>query len=194
MKTTITIVAACCMLISCTKENITAPSSMASHSADKKVTQATAFYIGQHYGGGIIFYIDSTGAHGLIAAKEDQGIIGYGSDIIRTDARGRAIGKGFINTVKIINAYGKTGNYAALLCAKYRGGGYEGWFLPSLQELEELYKQKNIVGGFSDNYYWASTEVSWDWSAAWEQIFVDGIQASTSGKWQLNSVRAVRAF
>ena len=30
------------------------------------------FFIGQNYGGGIIFYIDGTGQHGLIAAPSDQ--------------------------------------------------------------------------------------------------------------------------
>jgi len=32
----------------------------------------SALYIGSNYGGGIIFYIDGTGLHGLISATTDQ--------------------------------------------------------------------------------------------------------------------------
>jgi len=185
-------IAACLLIlaISCKKENITTPSAVKTQSAEESVT---TFHIGQHYGGGIIFYIDSTGQHGLIAAKEDQGYVGYGSDVIRTDARGRAIGQGYINTVKIINAYGTKDDYAALLCAKYRGGGYEGWFLPSLKELHELYLQKDVVGGFQTVPYWSSTEVSWDWAAAWIHYF-NAEEETPSSKWNLYYVRPVRTF
>jgi len=195
MKPKIIIALAGCILmlaISCTKEN-NSPS-LAHASAAEKLSVPDAFYIGQHYGGGIIFYIDSTGSHGFIAAPEDQGVTGYGSDVIRTGARARAIGKGFDNTAKIINAYGRPGTYAALLCARYKGGGYSGWFLPSLQELGELYTQRSIVGGFTTGSYWSSTETSWDWAAAWIQYFSDETTQTPSSKWNLYAVRAIRAF
>jgi hypothetical protein len=38
------------------------------------------FYIGQEYGGGIIYYIDATGKHGLIVAKEDLGPAPWGCE------------------------------------------------------------------------------------------------------------------
>jgi hypothetical protein len=47
------------------------PSSATAQSVENAVTQSHAFYIGQSYGGGIIFWIDATGQHGLIADKSD---------------------------------------------------------------------------------------------------------------------------
>src|SRR6476469_9497636 len=40
--------------------------------------QTDAFVIGQLYGGGIIFWIDDSGQHGLIAAESDQGYNWWG--------------------------------------------------------------------------------------------------------------------
>ena len=50
-----------------------APFAAATESVEDAVTQSSAFVIGQHYGGGIIFWIDGSGQHGLIAAESDQG-------------------------------------------------------------------------------------------------------------------------
>ena len=76
---------------------------------------------------------------------------------------------------------------------KYRAGAYEGWFLPSLKELHELYLQKDVVGGFQTAPYWSSTEVSWDWSAAWIHYF-NAEEETPSSKWNLYYIRAVRTF
>jgi hypothetical protein len=46
-------------------------------------------------------------------------------------------------------------------CNQYKGGGYTDWYLPSKDELNQMYKNlhKNALGGF-DNFafYWSSTE------------------------------------
>ena len=68
---------------------------------------------------------------------------------------------------------------------------YIDWFLPSIDELNELYLHKDIVGGFANVYYWSSTE---DYSAyAWYQDFSGGILGNFSKNFPLR-VRAVRAF
>ena len=54
------------------------PFSTTAQSMEDAVTQADAFVIGQHYGGGIIFWIDESGEHGLIAAEFDQGFNWWG--------------------------------------------------------------------------------------------------------------------
>ena len=33
-----------------------------------------------------------------------------------------------------------------------------GWRLPTIAELEKIYKYKDKIGGFEDNSYWSSTE------------------------------------
>lgn len=60
-------------------------------------------------------------------------------------------------------------------CEALRGEGGlgDGWRLPTKDELNILYKNKDSIGGFENDYYWSSTpDGSSD--AAWLQNFVDG--------------------
>ena len=115
--------------------------------------------IGQEYQGGKIAYLDATGKHGLIAAPADQsaGIQWYNGSDIATGATGTAIGTGKNNTTKIVQAQ-RAGNYAAKLCDDLVLNGYNDWYLPSQDELKELYKNKDLIGGFTTGWYWSSTE------------------------------------
>ena len=156
----------------------------------------TKLTIGQQYVGGIIFYIDSTGQHGLVCANTDQST-GAAWDASTyttpTNATGTAIGTGSANTTKIISVLGSNG-VAASLCRNYRGGGYTDWFLPSKDELNELYKNRAVVGGLATNYYWSSSEyVNLNYTYAWLQYFNFGSQ-DYNIKYYTNYVRAVRAF
>ena len=65
------------------------------------------------------------------------------------------------------------------------------WRLPTKDELNVMYKNKNRIGGFADNYYWSSTE--YEGNFAWIQNFDDGLQTS-AGKNYAVYVRAIRAF
>lgn len=178
----------------CRKESITTLTSptIAISAAIKTPT----FHIGQKYGGGIIFYIDNTGQHGLIAAVKDTGDVTgrmrWGSAAFKlSGASGTAVGTGSANTTKIIAVEGKSLVYAARLCRNYRGGGHSDWFLPSKDELYLLYQQKNVVGGFVQGAYWSSSE--FDHSLAWTKYFYNDI-AQYSHKDRFNGVRAIRAF
>lgn len=148
--------------------------------------------IGDSYQGGIIFWLDATGQHGLIAATADQstGIQWYNGTNTVTNAVRDGIGAGMYNTERII-ANQSTGSYAAQLCANYQGGGYGDWYLPSKYELNLLYAQRFAVGGFASAYYWSSTEGN-DY-AAWIRDFDGGTQRSNYKNLALR-VRAVRAF
>jgi hypothetical protein len=74
---------------------------------------------------------------------------------LNTGATGTAVGTGAANTKKIIAVQGRGYNYAALICANYRGGGFADWFLPSRDELYLLYKAKvaGVVKGFKWGAY-----------------------------------------
>jgi hypothetical protein len=156
-------------------------------------------YIGESYGGGIVFYVYDKGQHGLIAATADQstGIRWYGGSNTNTRARADGVGAGLKNTSIIIANQGPVdGNaFAATVCNEYSvtvgGVTYGDWYLPSKDELNLLYLQRNVVGGFAYNYYWSSAE--YNANVAWYQDFTNGTQ-SNYFKYLPYYVRAVRAF
>ncbi len=154
---------------------------------------ASSFTIGQSYGGGIIFYIDGTGQHGLISATSDQSSIGtdwgcYGTTI--TGADGTAIGTGNQNTIDITNGC-STAGIAARICYDLTLNTYSDWFLPSIDELNLMYQQKNGIGGFANEDYWSSTEVSANHART--IYFSGGVPSNTMKSYPAN-VRAIRAF
>jgi hypothetical protein len=156
--------------------------------------------IGKKYRGGVIFYVDGSGNHGLIAAEEDQsaGIRWHnGVDTVRTYAWGVALGTGEMNTSAIVNLLG-AGNYAARLCFDATIDDYSDWYLPSSDELNLLYLQKDEVGGFSNTYYWNSTDLNGSPQAiyAGNQHFGTGERGMNANmhKSSLNAVRAIRRF
>lgn len=68
-----------------------------------------------------------------------------------------------------------------------------GWRLPTKHELNLLYLQKDVVGGFAIPSYWSSTEAAADY--AWLQLFGNGAQLSYDKEFTTYvGVRAVRAF
>ena len=142
--------------------------------------------------GGIVFYITNGGLNGLEAAPVDQsnGVIWgcYGVDI--AGAYGTEVGTGNANTVAIVNGCSEP-NFAAKAAADYIYNGYSDWFLPSKDELDLLYQQRNVVGGFTSNSYWSSTEN--DVYGAWNKNFNNGAPYGYL-KNPMLPVRAVRAF
>jgi hypothetical protein len=160
---------------------------------------STVHFIGERYGGGIVFYVYDNGQHGLIAATADQstGIRWWGGTSTITRARADGVGAGLKNTAIIIaNQAPVDGNaFAATLCNEYSvtvaGVTYGDWYLPSRYELNLLFAQKAVVGGFSSGFYWSSSE--YDLNFAWLQGFTSGGQGG-NGKATTSYVRAVRTF
>jgi len=154
-------------------------------------TTAGTFNIGQSYGGGIIFYIDGTGQHGLIAATSDQSTgAEWGCVGTLIGGTSTAIGSGQANTTIIVNGCSQAG-IAARICDDLILNGYSDWFLPSKDELNQMYIQRTVIGGFTTYAQWSSSE--YDANGAWSQFFGNG-STQDSWKWALDHVRAVRAF
>ena len=65
----------------------------------------------------------------------------------------------------------------------------DGWRLPTKDELNLMYLNKDRIGGFANNNYWSSKVYLNDF--AWLQFFYNGFQ-DVSVKGNLNFVRAVR--
>jgi hypothetical protein len=120
------------------------------------------FSIGDHFGGGIIFSLDPSGQHGLIAAPFDQiNNTCWGDD---GWIGASFVNEGTVNTKKIVT-FMKTKQLfackmpAACLCDSLTLGGYSDWYLPSINELKEMYENQKVIGGFVGWFYCSSTEV-----------------------------------
>jgi len=104
----------------------------------------------------------------------------------------RAIGRGRLNTALIIAAHtaDTTANNAAKATAAYSQGGKDDWFLPSREELNQMYIQRSHVG-ITTGWFWSSSQVGA--SNAWNQDFASGT-VNGGTKNSSNRVRAIRAF
>ena len=171
---------------------------------------STTYSVGDFAQGGIVFWVDETGQHGLVAAKEDQstGVRWYAGTYGNTQAKGDGPFSGEANTSIIIAAQVAIGDdgstYAARICNELQvtegGKTYGDWYLPSKEELDLMYQNKATIdatagvnggSGFASAYYWSSTEYNNVY--AWRQVFVNGYQG-TNDKDYTSRVRAVRAF
>lgn len=169
--------------------------------AEVAATSAT-YSIGDVVNGGVVFWLDSTGQHGLVAAFSDVAtsvVWGCnGTDLPNVlnvtsfppIGLGAEIGDGFNNTNDILQ---DCPTAPAALAARSLGAQ---WFLPSAKELNQMYINKTTLEGVSgftafSGVYWSSTEGGS--STAWVQDFVSGGQVNDNEvitSW----VRAVRAF
>ncbi|MRR16513.1 MAG: hypothetical protein EG826_08670 [Deltaproteobacteria bacterium] len=148
-------------------------------------------------GGGTVFYITDGGLHGLEAAPalwnggSADPIAAWSNIAIAIGTTGTAIGTGLANTQAIILQNGGAAS-AAKLCRDYTGGGKTDWFLPSRDELTQMYSLRAVIGGLSPgDAYWSSSEHN-----ASDGLLVqntNGVSANM-GKSVLEWVRAVRAF
>ncbi|MFZ4414196.1 MAG: T9SS type A sorting domain-containing protein [Bacteroidales bacterium] len=163
----------------------------------------TTIIIGDSYQGGKVFCILQSGdsgyiagqMHGLISATSDQSTgaqWGCWATLIGTS---NVVGTGNQNTIKIMNSC-PTAGIAARICGDLVMGGYSDWYLPNKNELQLLYYNRLIIGGFSDNYYWTSSEANGNAAPgnAYEMDFSIINYVNIPQKNKTNYVRAIRTF
>ena len=112
---------------------------------------------------------------------------------IGLNAQGTAVGSGYKNTEAMV-AQNSTANRAGTITRAYRGpNNLSDWYLPSKDELNQLYIRRATVGGITTNYYWSSSEL---YSLeTWYQDFTTDVGRQTNqAKYQSYYVRPVRAF
>lgn len=165
-------------------------------------------------GGGIIFYAAPTGflcgttldnlcryleaapLEGTSAWSEIE--TNWSGNVTGSVTTSVSIGAGYKNTIAILamgsggSAPGKAGTSARA----YRGpNNRDDWFLPSKDELNELYSNRVVAGGF-ERAYWSSSEY-YNGTVSWIQYpdgpFNAGLQGGAT-KDSTVSVRPIRAF
>ncbi len=109
----------------------------------------TAHYIGELFGGGVVFYVDKTGSHGLICSMIDLNTTiawtkaAYYTTSVPTPGA-LSDWNGQTNTTAIVSQAGTGSTYAAGLCdaytnANYGTGVYSDWYLPAIHQLYKLW-------------------------------------------------------
>lgn len=166
------------------------------------------YKVGDYAFGGIVFWVDESGQHGLVCVKTDMSYPAKwnAGSYTYTMAWGNGILSGEMNTALIVSNQGRGDgtSYAALTCSSFNyvenGNSYGGWFLPSRLELNEMFSKKSTIdatalanGGaaFTNDVYWSSTESSND--KAWTVNMGSG-GISESSKAYSHKVRAIKKF
>lgn len=150
--------------------------------------------VGDKLGGGIVFWVDAAKAHGYITNMTNvaTGAEQFGPEVNPGDAAGtsQSMGSGYTNTQNIVrkfNALQSANNWpewrgvkiAAQLCldnsVTVDGLTYTDWFLPSREELIELFKVKSMLkdkgANIPANNYWTSSEG--DGNTGWSAYYVN---------------------
>ena len=126
-------------------------------------------FIGEKFGGGIIFKVTPDGLHGLIAETQDQGQSIFSLAEYRAEYH--------------------SGSDSILHSIPARK--FYGWHLPNAEELDLLFHQKDVVGGFSDVLYWSSTK---DKDDIGHRAFSEGFGIGNKNSFPITSIHSIRAI
>jgi hypothetical protein len=162
------------------------------------------YVVGMQAKGGIVFYVDDTGLHGLVADMQNLEPLTWGCSGTSLDgAGGQAMGTGYQNTLDIVAGCSEIPIAASEALDYETVEGHDDWYLPSRDELSEIYNTigpggpEGDIAGFGNsgegtlNWYWSSSEFGGN--DAWSVYFGNG----STGIWNKSvtcRVRVVRAF
>lgn len=177
-------------------------------------------HVGDEVGGGVVFYMETDKLHGFIVAKTNSGgpLEQFGPAVALSGAAGtsKGLGSGKINTNKLLakiaafrqsNSAWNNKKASFELCDELAvtvaGDTYTDWFLPSLDELTEVFRVKDMLAtknaGLPPNNYWTSSEGDGD-AAGWSAFYVNfyepvNVVTGNVDKegWKIG-VRAIRSF
>lgn len=172
--------------------------------------------IGEIFQGGLVAHVFLPGEPGFVEG-ETHGIVVAPTDAVFSSqwgCRGQLVtgtsaelGRGRDNTRRVVEFHdalpdfynnpqqchpNNDGSVAAKLAIEFRAAtGQQDWFMPSLREMDYLYKNRDRIGGFSVEEYWSSCETNAN--AACVMSFVTG-ELTSRDKDEVKRVRLIRFF
>jgi hypothetical protein len=158
-----------------------------------------AAQIGEFRDGGVVFWVDGSGQHGLVCDIQDLGLAEWGCSGTLVGAQGTSLSSGAQNTIDILTGCSTVG-IAADLCANSTAQGYSDWFLPSKDALDAMYDNQSDInftsifnGGSACNNYWYWSSSEHTANASYIRGFHNTLTYN-DGKVGLYTVRAIRVF
>ncbi|MGB0888376.1 MAG: hypothetical protein ACPGSL_09655 [Vicingaceae bacterium] len=183
----------------------------------------TTYQIGDFAQGGIIFWLDDSGKHGLVCAKEDY------PELLMWDTKFKTVDEGYdapnpenplisvlgdgpyageMNTAIIVAAlgFGDGRLYAAAACNELQITEneitYGDWYLPSREELNIIYKNRKLIDKVALENGGAAFKMDGDyraignsyWSSTEDWDRNDKTKVPTHTAWQHNFKKGGQSF
>lgn len=149
--------------------------------------------IGDLFEGGVVFYVDATGRRGLIAARQGENYASvWGCKGVSVPDTKTEFGSGQTNTKAIMKVC-STAGIASRWSDQLEKDSFGDWYLPSKDELAEMFKHRSVVL-LNDAARWSSSQI--DANTAWAVSF-DATGTPVPVPMDKDSqigVRAIRAF
>lgn len=114
---------------------------------------------GKRINGGLLISFNLQDGSGVLCSLADVGVAEWGCEGISIGDTATMIGTGKYNTFEIINACGVSAN-AATVCNDYENEWYSNWYLPSRDEMLQIFEKNEYLGGLISGQYWTSSESS----------------------------------
>ena len=176
----------------------------------KKEAITKSHFIGEIFGGGIIFEIsvDKDGnQHGLISSLADVSPSTTWSEpgsMGGAETKATSAWNGKLNTQIIISVLGNWGT-AAKRCIDYSAGSNTDWYFPSIVEIGTLYSKQGIINNILENdndmtttvlspeIYWTRVELDGG-GGAYVVDFKTGTSTNQNKQGSSHRLRAIRKF
>lgn len=113
------------------------------------------YAIGDFVGGGYYYYNDGTYAYIVASSTYTNQWGGYGHETPGADSTT----DGIQNTLDLIN---DTESHPSAIWANGSKLGYDDWFMPAVDQLWQLYLNKQHTSLDQSDYHWSSTEADFD--------------------------------
>ena len=170
---------------------------------------STTYTVGDFAQGGIVFWVDETGEHGLVCAKEDKSTATFWSESNDwIGANGNGPFSGEMNTTimqskSTFDVWFPASSYCSSLVITEGNKSYGDWYLPSKGELIIMCQEKQTInataianGGsaFANEIYWSSTQGGIVWTAYRVDLSGSSCSSYASDKDEEHNIRAIRAF